>query len=203
MTVHTAKQDQVMVKAEETPTSNLAKSYPFEMDITDEDDDEDCDKCMACDESVHTSELVELRCGDCWCESCLQAMFDLALKDETAYPPRCCGIISLKEVRNCLPKSVLRKFEAKRLELETKNKTYCHITTCSTFIAPHSIHNGQAICQKCDARTCTQCRAKWHFGPCSGGEDQDFVAFANSMRFKRCPECKRFVEKTDGCNMME
>jgi hypothetical protein len=41
-------------------------------------------------------------------------------------------------------------------ELECKDRTYCHVVTCGTFIK--SIHNNEAICQQCNARTCATCK---------------------------------------------
>ena len=159
--------------------------------------------CVVCANEYTSSELVELPCQDLYCRACIESVFSLALKDETAYPPRCCiRTIPLNLVSRHLPKALVREFKAKELELRTKDKTYCHKPTCSAFIAPHSIHNGEAICQKCNARTCSKCRAKWHFGPCSAGDDPVFTKFADSKRLKRCPQCRRMIEKDDGCNYM-
>ena len=164
---------------------------------------ESMDRCMACSTKHEAGGLITLHCGHRWCKSCLQATFRLSLKDETMYPPRCCWYnIPLKEVQEHLPKSLSREFQSRQLEMETKNKTYCHKTNCSAFIAPHSIHNGEAICQKCNARTCAKCKEKSHFGPCSGGEDAAFMEYARSNSWKRCPTCRRMVEREDGCSHM-
>ena len=164
--------------------------------------DEDGEFCIACVTSFPPGKLVELRCGDSWCGDCVESIFTEAMRDETSYPPRCCYPISLKVVQRYLPRTLVRQFQAKQLELSTKNKTYCHKPNCSTFIAPQSIHNDQAICQQCRSRTCTKCRAEWHFGPCSGGDDPDFMVFAESKHWKRCPQCRRMVEREDGCSHM-
>jgi hypothetical protein len=164
------------------------------------DDDETHHTCMACRSKAEAHNMTFLRCGDWWCAECLEHRFKLSLKDETMYPPQCCHyhVITLKEVERWLSKSLIREFQSKQLELRTKNKTYCHRSTCSAFIAPHSIHNYEAICQKCSARTCGKCKGKWHFGPCSAGDNADFMEFAKLNTWKRCPQCKRMVEKNDG-----
>ena len=157
--------------------------------------------CRACATQFPPAKLIQLRCDDRYCHSCLQRLFEMAMKDETLYPPRCHGIpIPIKTVKRHLPRSLLRKFQEMKPELSCRDKTYCHLPTCSTFIAPHSIHNEQAICQKCRAVTCNNCRKAWHFGPCIEDQAEDFFKLLRSTHWKRCPECRRVVEKTDGCN---
>ena len=148
---------------------------------SDAKDDSYC--CLACAKKFDSKHLAKLPCGYAYCNGCLEYVFRRAMRDETAYPPRCCyHTISLKTVRRHLPNTLVRDFREKQLELATKDKIYCHKPTCSAFIAPHSIHNGQAICQRCGAGTCSKCRAEWHFGPCTGGVDKEFVDFAISNK---------------------
>lgn len=157
--------------------------------------------CGACSEQFPANKLVKVRCGHEYCGGCLKKFFEEAMKDEAMYPPRCCQIkIPLILAQKELPKDTIRRFNRKSLELATRNRTYCYKAFCSAFIAPHSIHNGQAICQKCGAVTCSKCKDAWHYGPCSEGEDAAFFDFIRSTRWKKCPECRRIVEKSNGCN---
>ena len=111
--------------------------------------------CQACKDDFSSDEVVLLNCGDCYCFDCLIQLFTTAIKDETYFPAQCCGVvIDLKRYGKFLPKSLVKEFKEKRLELRTKDRTYCWRVECTTFIAPHSTHNGQAICQRCRAVTC-------------------------------------------------
>lgn len=160
-------------------------------------------ECSACSTKVPSTEVIRLRCADRYCNVCLAKIFETAMKDEAMYPPSCHGMrIPTKLVQTRLSKSLLRRFREMQPELSTRNKTYCHRTTCSAFIAPHSIHNGQAICQKCRSVTCSKCRNAWHFGRCLEGDDAALFELMRSTNWKRCPECRRVVEKNDGCNHM-
>ena len=163
-----------------------------------------CTFCIACEENVADVDCVKLRCGHSFCARCLDSVFTLSMKDETVFPPRCCdSTITLRVARKHLPRNLIKEYEARCLELSTKDRIYCHEATCSAFIAPHSIHNNEAICQKCNARTCKKCRSKWHFGPCSSEEeDTTLTNLAISMSWKRCPDCKTMVEKVDGCSQI-
>lgn len=159
--------------------------------------------CDVCDDDGAPSELMSLECGGLQCISCLEAQFWLALRDETLFPPSCCeSAIPLRLVRKWLSKALVRDVEARCHELKTKNPTYCHKPACSAFIAHQSTHNDQAICQKCNAKTCTKCKAAWHFGPCSIELDQDEKALldlAMSEKWQRCPRCRRVIERIAGC----
>lgn len=125
-------------------------------------------------------------------------MFEMAIKDESAYPPKCCGSrILLKAVRRKLPTAILRQFQQRQVEMSTKDKTYCH--ACLTFVAPQSVHNERAICQQCRSSTCTRCKEEWHFGRCTQGLDPTFVAYVRSHDLKRCPNCGRLIARDGGC----
>jgi hypothetical protein len=157
--------------------------------------------CVACTGTFPQEQLAEVRCSDNYCKPCLEKIFETALKDETMFPPSCCGMaISLKLAQPHISKQTLRTYRTKSVELRVKNRTYCWKANCSAFIAPHSIHNGEAICQRCRARTCSRCKNRGHFGPCVEGEDAAFFKLVRARKLKKCPSCKRMVEKNGGCN---
>jgi len=159
---------------------------------------------MACHVQHPSTRTLELSCGCSFCAPCLEMMFATALNDEQAYPPRCLdGAIPFKHARRHISPKLARDFKSKRLEYSTKNRTYCHQASCDTFIAAQSIHNGQAFCQKCNAATCIRCKRKWHFGSCA--EDttpQELKELVQREGWKTCPNCRRIVERVDGCNHM-
>ncbi len=157
--------------------------------------------CEACTNRLSPGKFAQLSCSDYYCSDCLTKLFESAIKDETMFPPRCCGTeIRLRRAADHLPRVLVKEFKEREVELRTKDRTYCWRPYCSTFIAPHSIHNSQAICQKCRAVTCSRCKNAWHFGPCIEGDDAAFFELVRSKKIKKCPGCKRMVEKNGGCN---
>lgn len=160
--------------------------------------------CAACCTILQPGETISAPCGDDWCLPCLTTHITISFKDEEQYPARCCGLrlLASKKILNFLPKDLQRETNARKLELETKDRTYCHRPTCSAFIAPHSIHHGEAICQKCRARTCAKCKNVAHWGPCTYSEEAELLALAKEERWRRCPVCRRLVEKDEGCDDM-
>ncbi|KAG5986860.1 hypothetical protein E4U52_008182, partial [Claviceps spartinae] len=83
--------------------------------------------------------------------------------DEFLFPPRCCGVpISLDLIRSFLSAKLLGTYLAKKLEYETIDKTYCHVSTCSTFVPPVFLRDGVATCIKCQSKTCAMCKDRMH-----------------------------------------
>ena len=157
--------------------------------------------CNACMILFPQDDLVQVRCKHQYCAGCLEFFFTRAMKDETLYPPACCQFeIPLRIAAKSFSMRFARRYKAKELELRTRNKTYCHRTACSAFIAPHSIHNGNAYCQRCGSITCARCKSAWHWGPCSQDDGTGFFELVRTAAWKQCPECKRVVERIDGCN---
>lgn len=159
--------------------------------------------CSNCDEQHSEDKLLHLACACRYCHECLEFIFGFALKNEECYPPDCCfGAISFRLARHHLSPALARNFAAKKLEMSTKKKTYCHNVSCNTFIAPHSIHNGDAHCQKCRFITCSKCKQKSHFGPCTDKTNEELEQLAKEQGWKKCPACERLVERDGGCNHM-
>ena len=161
------------------------------------------ESCTACLSPLAIKDLIETPCRHRYCPDCLHTLFKRAMKDETLFPPACCGDkIPIGMASKHLPKRFIRHYKAKSLELKIRNKTYCHKPACSAFIAPHSIHNGHAHCQRCGSVTCGVCKSAWHYGRCTHADDLELFELAKTAAWKRCPECRRIVERNEGCDHM-
>ena len=160
--------------------------------------------CAVCRESFTLTNMFRTRCRHWICSDCLDTLFKLAMTDATFYPPSCCVLpLPTNAALRRLPTTTARQYTAKWIELSTRKKTYCHRPDCSTFIAPHSIHNGNAFCQKCRGITCSKCKAVAHFGPCTTTEHAESMQLARVEKWQRCPGCGRIVERTEGCAEMK
>ena len=111
--------------------------------------------------------MLCLKCNHNWCKDCMAKLVCIANGTEAVFPPRCCNLrgIDPGDLRKYVSSNLFREYKAARYEYSIFNRTYCHAPDCGAFIAPHSIHNGDAICQKCLSRTCAKCKDQWHFGP--------------------------------------
>lgn len=159
-------------------------------------------KCIACFESFEAQELYRADCGDRWCQGCTRSLFELSTKDQSLFPPECCG----KEFpiyEDVLGADLLARWKAKRVEHTTEDKTYCHVPTCSAFIVPATIVGNVATCPACHATTCAICKAQTHDGACQEDHQaQEVLQIAEQMGWKRCGACKALIELRGGCNQM-
>ena len=152
-------------------------------------------------------------CSHYYCKGCLEELYTSCLTDETLFPPRCCH----KEfpwimARGLLSQRCRTKFGQKRVELETKDRTYCYLPTCSAFIKPSTYGDGDtnsdaAPCPNSKKHddsliwTCVKCKTRWHGGDCPRDETMDtLLSTAGRNQWQKCFGCRRVVELRSGCN---
>jgi hypothetical protein len=158
--------------------------------------------CDVCSEELPWFDLLTAPCGHAYCASCLSALFETCMTDETMFPPRCCRQpIPADRARLVLHPKLFQNFTDKSVELESTNRTYCSDSHCSCFIPDEFIRNDVATCHTCGVRTCTICKADVHANDCPRDETlHQFLQAANRMGFQRCYRCRRVVELRTGCN---
>lgn len=161
--------------------------------------------CLICDEKVQFDGLARLPCSHEYCRGCLKDLFALCLTDETLYPPRCCKQPipeTETQVQVFLGPQLLGKFLARKLEMDTPNRTYCHRADCNKFIPPQGIKSHNGTCPKCESKTCCICKGAAHQGSdCPQDESaQSLLQLASRQGWRRCFQCGRMVELSYGCN---
>ena len=161
--------------------------------------------CLICDGKVHFNDLARLPCSHEYCRGCLKDLFTLCLTDETLYPPRCCTQTipeAETQIHNFLGGELLGRFLARKLEMETPNRTYCYRSDCSAFIPPQGIKRDEGTCPKCESKTCCTCKGAAHEGSdCPKDESaRQLLELASKEGWKKCFQCGRMVELSYGCN---
>ncbi|KAI1381237.1 hypothetical protein F4677DRAFT_440450 [Hypoxylon crocopeplum] len=160
--------------------------------------------CQCCRDEKDANELSQGQCLHEYCGECITRHFQLAMTKDSMYPARCCGLpIPLLRVQHHLTPELGFQYREKGEELLTSNRTYCHRTTCFAFV-PSAMHAGRnALCMKCLARTCTDCKRASHDGVCASDEAlQAVLQLAEREGWQRCYRCKTMVEFIDGCYHM-
>lgn len=162
-------------------------------------------QCLICREMTDFTDLARLPCSHDYCSGCLQHLFTSSLTDETLYPPRCCKLAIPEteiEVRICLGGELLGRFLARKLEMETPNRTYCHRRDCTTFIPPQGIQGDSGTCPRCESKTCCICKEAAHQGSdCPQDEAAQILLDLGAQEgWKQCFGCGRMVELGYGCN---
>jgi len=108
----------------------------------------------------------------------------------------------------------LQRYRQRLAEYQTQDRLYCHSPKCHAFIPGTLRTSRHGKCAKCSAKTCKSCQRKSHFGPCPNVQatpkkktkeelpqsDSLFLALAKRLGWRQCPQYRKFVEKTEGCN---
>ncbi|EHK49360.1 hypothetical protein TRIATDRAFT_82700 [Trichoderma atroviride IMI 206040] len=159
-------------------------------------------QCVSCMTDVPFFETVQCPCSHEYCRGCIADLFKAAMYDESLFPPRCCRqAIPLGLNQIFLPAKLVGQYRAKELEYATKDRTYCHLPNCSTFIPPAFIKGDIAICQKCQSETCTICKSQSHEDNCpQDTATLDLLRIASENDWQRCYSCRRMVDLITGCN---
>lgn len=163
--------------------------------------------CVICSESAYTADrLVQFPCGCFHCDICINYQLDFALSKPNPPKIRCCTKkpLTLAVMKLLLYPWNLHAYDTKLLEGDTKDKTYCTGPSCSRFTNPQSMHNNEAICQKCNHRTCAKCKLSWHWGSCSPEADvQNVFASMEGESWAKRPRCGEAIEWMGGCPLIE
>ncbi|KAG9239653.1 hypothetical protein BJ875DRAFT_448003 [Amylocarpus encephaloides] len=159
--------------------------------------------CIACLESFRFFEVARVPCHHEYCGPCLMALFNASLIDVSLFPPRCCKKPILPEDKVCIfiNSALAQKYEQKKIEHETKNRTYCSNPKCLVFLQAANHRNVErATCPECERVTCTICKAEGHDGDCPKDEGiLQVLEMASEKGWRRCGQCKAVVELDTGC----
>ncbi len=158
--------------------------------------------CEACRETKKYFDTITTPCKHDYCRDCLRELFEASLTDETLFPPRCCRQpITLNSVGLFLTGDLKRRFEQKKVEFSTPNRTYCSQRSCSAFIPIDQHHGDAGTCANCGTRTCLICKSAAHLEECPQDTAlQALVDLASEQGWQRCFACRRVIELEMGCN---
>ncbi|KAF6519794.1 hypothetical protein HZS61_016211 [Fusarium oxysporum f. sp. conglutinans] len=175
-------------------TTQVASPAPSELYV-------ETKECLYCSDEFPIDMIFEAPCSHAMCQPCLIRSIRTAIKDESLFPPKCCGqAIPVDTTNTFIPEELLTECDNKREEYETTNRTYCSDKACSEFIPLRSIEAGIARCTRCETRTCLNCLSEAHEGTCTDDpESQRVIRLAEEHGWRRCEQCKNMVELTHGC----
>lgn len=163
--------------------------------------------CVNCGDSCRDHEALNSPCGHYHCSDCLVALVEAFVRDESLFPLRCCqDPISIDEVLPNLTLELRILFQRKHAEFSIlpKNRVYCSIFTCSTFLGSSEDFVSKIGCPSCLVDTCPQCKELAH--PGEGCEVKASLKalqeLAKNQKWQTCPGCHALVELSMGCYHM-
>ena len=83
----------------------------------------------------------------------------------------------------------------------SKDKKFCPEPDCNSYLQ-EDLTNKYVQCEN-GHKYCYICLKKWHNdSPCDEELDKDFQNWSKNKVIKKCPRCKIYTEKNEGCNHM-
>ncbi|KAK4414047.1 putative E3 ubiquitin-protein ligase A-A [Sesamum alatum] len=127
----------------------------------------------------------------------------------------CKGVLEIEACREMVPVDVLVSWDDAICEamIAPAQRFYCPYKNCSGLLVNDGGDRGgirEAECPFCRRLMCVRCNVPWHSGvDCDefsrlgederGREDVMVHELAKQNKWQRCPKCKFFVEKYQGC----
>ncbi|KAJ0075199.1 hypothetical protein Patl1_34850 [Pistacia atlantica] len=178
--------------------------------------------CEICAERKEIDEMFNTEsCVHSYCRDCMSKHVATKLQDNvitvTCPGLNCKSILEFDVCRPLLLKGVVEIWEEAICEqmFDVSQRFYCPFKDCSAMLVTEN--DGQVItsseCPFCHRLFCAQCYVPWHCGiECEefqrlnvderGREDLMVRELAKEKKWGRCPKCKYYVERTDGCPHM-
>ena len=174
--------------------------------------------CEICLNSIGESDLLPLdTCGHLFHPECIQQHLELSIT-ESKFPIICpyrgCGEeVSILDIKERLSEEMVQKFEEfsfKHFVGLNRSDLFCCPTPDCKYVFQFACEE-DFTCPVCAKHYCLRCQVEYHDGmTCEQyrkvnahlAEDDQFLLMAQGARFKQCPNCKFWVEKTEGCDHM-
>jgi len=189
-------------------------------------------ECNFCKEQSPMSSALSTSCSHYVCRSCVTRNVELCLRDETAYPPKCCdNRLPSRDLINLLKdNSLIAKYETKFTEYSTPIRDRIYCCKCAEFLGSKAtstsgasssssfsstlvssavlasplVHQGM-YCYRCLLYTCAACKQASHpYRPCQDTpSDIAFKQLTTEKGWQKCPNCDAVVELHVGCYHMK
>uniref|UniRef100_A0A1D1ZFA8 RBR-type E3 ubiquitin transferase n=2 Tax=Anthurium amnicola TaxID=1678845 RepID=A0A1D1ZFA8_9ARAE len=186
--------------------------------------------CGICMEAKLLSECSSIKgCTHLFCSDCI-AQYVAAKVQENVTAIKCpqpgCrdGSLEPEVCRSILPVDVFDRWCTALCEslFVGEVRFYCPFKDCSALLIDESVSGSdgkkgdvitQSECPHCHRLFCAQCKVPWHPAvTCNefqmlglderAREDIMLMKIAKKSKWQRCPKCKFYVERTDGCMFM-
>ncbi|KAJ7963349.1 RBR-type E3 ubiquitin transferase [Quillaja saponaria] len=176
--------------------------------------------CLICMEAKPVEEMFKNpNCSDhSFCFDCIGKYVATRIQENISMvkcpEPKCRGLLEPQFCRSIIPKEVFDRWEEALCEslVLGSQKFYCPFKDCSAML----VDDGEEVvttseCPNCRRLFCAQCGVSWHAGIDCGDfqklkegerqrEDIMVIELAKNKAWRRCPNCKFYVEKVDGCS---
>ncbi|KAM0871680.1 hypothetical protein ACQ4PT_039227 [Festuca glaucescens] len=180
--------------------------------------------CAICMETVPGVERFAIPgCGHAFCAGCVRQYIAARVEENllaVGCPDPGCrdGVLHPEKCRHVLPPPLFHRWGAALCDMALDEvKFYCPFKDCSALLVDDEPGPGarqaKAECPHCKRAFCARCKVPWHDGvDCAefqrlgdderGREDLLLRKVARQSKWQRCPKCKMYVDRIDGCTFI-
>ncbi|KDP35876.1 hypothetical protein JCGZ_10446 [Jatropha curcas] len=188
------------------------------------------DNCSICCEEKISPMMITMKCSHKFCSHCMRTYVDGKVQSSQV-PIRCPQLgckyfISSNECRSFLPLTSYECLEKALAEADVlhSDRIYCPYPNCSALLDPRECLSARASsssqsdnscvdCPVCQRFICVECAVPWHsLMSCEefqnlpleerDAADITLHRLAQNKRWRRCQQCRRMIELTQGCYHM-
>ncbi|XP_059279542.1 E3 ubiquitin-protein ligase RSL1-like isoform X2 [Lycium ferocissimum] len=193
-------------------------SEPETLKLENERDDQLNSFCEICLDNKESWEMFKNDgCSHSFCYECTSKhiMARISQKSKVIGCPgvSCCAALDVNACRFMIPEEALILWDESVCQsmILDSQKLYCPFRDCSALLVNDSEVSIERIeCPLCKRSFCAACRVPWHseftckefqkLNAKKSGKGEDMVkTLAKKKNWQKCPNCKIFVEKTEGC----
>ena len=192
--------------------------------------DKSLENCFICRDDKQSLMMITMKCSHKFCSNCMRTYVDGKVQSSQV-PIKCPQMgckyyISTSECRSFLPVTSFESLERALAEANVlhSDRIYCPYSNCSVLLDPREClstrassssqsDNSRVDCPVCHRLICVVCGVPWHSSmrcedyqnlPLEERDAADITLhrLAQNQRWKRCQQCRRMIELTQGCYHM-
>lgn len=196
-------------------------SLPMKGDVT-------LENCSICCEEKPSPMMITMKCSHKFCSHCMKTYVNGKVQSSQV-PVRCPQLrckyyISTTECKHFLPVACYESLERAMTEanIYSSDKIHCPFPNCAALIDPGDCSSTRVSCESenncvecpvCQRFFCIKCGVPWHSSmsceecqnlPLEERDIEDLTMhrIAQNNRWRRCQQCRRMIELTQGCYHM-
>ncbi|MCL7051535.1 hypothetical protein MKW94_003853 [Papaver nudicaule] len=174
-----------------------------------------CEICMEAKAKSETRSSTS-KCSHIYCSECITKYIEAKIQEKismiTCPESTCKETLEPYLCRDMISGQVLDRWENALCESSVlaSHKIYCPFKDCSVLLVndDDGVILRSTECPHCNRLFCAQCEVPWHSDlTCDdfqeikkgGKDDMLLISLAKDQKWTRCPSCRFYVEKVQGC----
>ena len=167
--------------------------------------------CLICQSELNEINKVQVPvCLHNFCQDCIRTYLEIRITesqvDSMPCPEHSCGADIQEEfISMLIPEELFfkfKKFQKAQSLNKNPNLRWCPKPDCEGW-DKGNMQSRELTCNQCGFKFCYYCQEPWHGNSkCRAQVDFALDKYSKKNNVKQCPQCRRRVEKNQGCDHM-